>query len=87
MLRTLLGYILPKGPAVKVGRLRLDTIDGLLQTHQSLANKVGSGQITPSEAQQIDLLIESRRRLLETQDMERRVRAIEQLLAKEEKAA
>jgi hypothetical protein len=83
MIRTFLGYILPKDPPVKTGRLRMDTIEELVQTHQNLAKKVGSGQLTPSEARKIDSLIETRCWLIETQDMERRVRAVEQLVAKD----
>ena len=81
ILRLLLDRILPrtKDPAVRMSQLRTGTPQELLQTHETLMRDLASGQLTPTQAQQIDSIIESRRRLLETEDLERRVRAIEQL--------
>ena len=90
MVRTLLGYILPrpKDPPVKTGPLLMETTEELLQTHALVMKKVGSGQISPGEAMEIESLIECRRRLIESQCLEKRVRDLEQLLgAEKDKAA
>jgi hypothetical protein len=89
MLRALLGYILPppKDPPVKTGPLRMGTIEELVETHKSLTNKVSSGQLSLDEAQQIDSLIESRRQLVLNQDLERRIKALEQFLEPNEAKA
>ena len=71
----------PQDSPVKIGRLPMGTIDDLLQAHQTVMNKLASGEITPIEAGQIDALLTTRRQLIEAQDLATRIRAIEQLLS------
>jgi len=68
----------PQDPAVKIGRLPLSTIEELLQAQEIVMKKLASGEITCSQAQQIDAMLETRRRLMETQELERRVQGLEQ---------
>jgi hypothetical protein len=85
MIRVLLAYALvrPKELPVKTGPLRVDTAAELAQTLASLLQKVGSGQLAPSQAQGIADLLEDRRRVLETLELDSRVRALQQLLSQE----
>ena len=53
-------------------------IEELLQSHETVMNKLASGEITPIQAVQIDSMLETRRRLFDTQDLARRVSALEQ---------
>src|SRR2546426_196156 len=45
---------------------------------ESVVSDVARGQLTPAEGQAISGLLEGRRRLIETQEMEERIRALEQ---------
>jgi hypothetical protein len=86
MLRLLLDRVLPrpKEAAVKIGPLPMGTPEELLQAQAKVMQELGLGQLTLNEAEQIFSLIESGRRLLETHNLEDRVRAIEQLFHREE---
>ena len=68
----------PSDSPVKIGRLPMGTIEEVLQAHETVLNKLASGQVTPVQALQINSLLETRRELIETQDLARRVRALEQ---------
>jgi hypothetical protein len=85
MLRTLLGYVLPRRRdlPVKTGTLRTGSTAELSESSQTILKKVASGQLTPSEALVIGELLESRRRIIETEQMETRLRNLEQHLAGE----
>jgi hypothetical protein len=77
-LRTLLGHVLGRKDApVKTGPLRMGTVDELSQTFDRILKKVSSGQLTIAQGQAIAALIEDRRRVIETQEMETQVRALE----------
>jgi len=53
------------------------TPEELLQAQEGVMQELALGQLTPNQAEQIFSLIEARRRLLETQELEQRLRAIE----------
>jgi hypothetical protein len=65
--------------AVTIGRLPLNTIDELSHAHRTVLNKLTSGVITPTQAQQIDALLESHRRFLETENLAKRLQSLEDL--------
>jgi hypothetical protein len=79
MLRLLLDRVLPrpKDAAVSIGLLRMRTPEELLQAQEGVMQELALGQLTPNQAEQIFSLIEARRRLLETHELEQRMRAIE----------
>jgi hypothetical protein len=90
MLRLLLDRILPraKDVAVRTGPLPMGTVEELLQSQANIMRMLAMGQLTLSQAEQIDRLIETRRKLFETQGLEQRVRAMEQIFNKDpDKAA
>jgi small-conductance mechanosensitive channel len=80
LLRMLMQHTLPRphDSPVKIGRLPMGDIEELLQSHETVMNKLASGEITPIQAVQIDSMLETRRRLFDTQDLARRVSALEQ---------
>ena len=80
VLRILLAHILPRRREVpfKTGPLPMGTAAELSQASERLMNKVTSGQIGLSDAKGIADLLELRRHILETENLEKRVRAIEQ---------
>lgn len=45
---------------------------------ESVLREVAKGQLTPAEGQDVAGLLEGRRRVIETQEMEERIRALEQ---------
>ena len=79
MLRFLLDCVLPrpKDAAVGIGLLQMRTPEELLQAQEGVMQELALGQLTPNQAEQIFSLIEARRRLLETHELEQRLRAIE----------
>ena len=68
----------PQDSPVKTGRLPMGNIKELLRSHEIVMAKRASGAITPVQAMQIDSLLETRRKLLETQELANRVSALEQ---------
>ena len=72
---------------VRIGRLPTGTIKELIEAQELVMKKLSSGSITPSQAAQIDALLDSRRRLLETQELAERISALEQSRPPVEKAA
>jgi hypothetical protein len=80
MLRTLLGFILPrpKDLPFHTGHLAVGTAEEIAIAFDATLRKAESGQITPSQAQQIFDWLEQRRRFIETQDLTQRVSALEQ---------
>jgi len=83
MLRMLLGYILPRhtDQPVKTGPLPMGTAAEISQSSQALLQQVASGKITPSQAHDIFALLEAQRKIIETQDFDARLRAVERRLA------
>jgi hypothetical protein len=86
LLRTLLGHILPRrrDAPLKIGPLPVHTAEELAQSSESILPRAASGQITLQEAQELSALIEDRRRVIETRDLEVRLGALEEATAKSE---
>jgi hypothetical protein len=83
MLRFLLGPLLQqqlKETKPDLGPLPLNTPEDLLNANEKVIQKVASGELTNDDAQQMDALLESRRRLFETNRLDQRLRAIEEQL-------
>jgi hypothetical protein len=81
LLRTFLGYILrrPEDRPVETGPLHIGSAEDISKILDNVMMKVASGKLSLTDAQAVAALIESRRRVLETQDLEIRLRALEQL--------
>jgi hypothetical protein len=79
MLRMLASHIIPRQKAlpIKIGRLPMNTLEDLNRASGMALNKATSGKISLAEALDITAMIESRRRVLESQDLERRLSALE----------
>jgi hypothetical protein len=79
MLRTLVGHLLPRrrDVPVKTGPLPVHTTEELAQSSEAVLQRVILGQITLPEAHQLMDLIESQRRVMETRDLDARLRALE----------
>src|SRR5215470_17462878 len=80
MLRLLQDRVLPrpKDAPVSIGPLPMGTADELLQAQERVMQELALGQISLNQAQQIFSLIEARRRVLETQELEQRLRTLEE---------
>ena len=81
LLRLLLDRVLPrpKDAAVEIGPLPIGTPEDLVQSQARVMQELGLGQLTLNQAEQIFSLLDNRRRVLETQELAQRVRAIEDL--------
>ena len=81
MLQALLGYLLPrrKDVPLQIATLRTATAQELAQSFDSVLKKVCSGHITPSQAHELTALIEARRQLLQSEEFETRLQALEKL--------
>ena len=81
LLRMFLDRTLPRpsDSPVKIGRLPSGTIEEVLQAHETVLNKVASGELTPGQAVQINSLLQTRGELIEKQDLASRVHALEQV--------
>jgi hypothetical protein len=79
LLRLLLPYALqrPAEWAVKTGPLPSGTIEELNQSSEKLLERVASGKISLEQARVLSALLERRREVLETRELEERVRALE----------
>jgi hypothetical protein len=79
MLRTLRGHVLPRrrDAPVKTRPLPVHTAAELAQSSEAVFQRVVSGQITLPEALALTDMIERRRRVMETRDLEARLRAVE----------
>jgi hypothetical protein len=79
MLRMLASHLLPrqKDWPVKIGRLPMNTLEDLDRASAMTLQKATAGKINLGEALDISSMIEDRRRVLVTQDMERRLSALE----------
>jgi hypothetical protein len=78
MLRMFASNLVPKrrGGTVNLGGLALDTLEDLNRASAAVLKKAISGKIAREEALEICSMIETRRRVLETQDVDRRLRTV-----------
>ena len=60
----------------------LKTIADLDAASESVVSGVARGQLTPDEGQDLSQLLEGRRRVMEMQELDQRIRALEKLNAK-----
>jgi hypothetical protein len=86
LLRAFLGHILPRrrDAPVKTGPLPVHTAEELAQSSEAVFQRAVSGQITLQEAQEFSALLEDRRRVMETRDLDARLRALEEATEKPE---
>jgi len=80
MLRFLLGRILPpkENPPLRTGPLPIGNAAEISQSSQKLMQRVTSGEVSLSDASGISDLMDHHRRILETENLEIRLRALEQ---------
>ena len=85
MTRALLPYILkrPTDPPPNIGPLPMGTAQELLQSNENVMKALAAGKLTLPQAQVIDTLIETRRRVVETGEMDARIQVLEQLRERE----
>jgi hypothetical protein len=80
-LRLVLDRLLPKGRPVRLD-LPLRTLEDLDQATDAISGALAEGSVTVDEVGALAGLVEARRRLLETAELERRLAAPEQQQAK-----
>ena len=81
LLRTFLSFLLrrPGDRPIQTGPLPMGSLEELAKSSEKVLQKVTSGKLSPGEARNLTDLIEDRRRVRETEELEKRVRALEQL--------
>ena len=86
MLRLLLDPVLrrPKDAPVTIGPLPMGTPEELLQSQARVMQELASGKLSLNQVEQIFQMLENARKLMETHDLDQRLRAMEQLLGREE---
>jgi len=79
ILRAVMDRILPaRGDApVKIGHLPVATIADLSKASETVLKKAASGELSLTEAKGVADLIEGRRKIIETEEIEKRLRAVE----------
>ncbi len=82
VLIALVGTILGKNGVapIKISGLKFGTIQELSKSSESLLKKVASGDLPSGQAQEFSELIEMRRRVIETRELEPRLRELESKL-------
>jgi len=77
-LRAFMDRLMPRGqPTVRFKLPATKTIDDVAAASQAVINGVARGQLTPADGQAFCGMLENRRRVIENQDEEPRVRALE----------
>jgi hypothetical protein len=78
-LRLCLERLIPekRDRTVKLNFSSIETIAGVAQALDTLLQAVGGGEITPSEASTLAAVLETRRRVIETQELEQRIAKLE----------
>ena len=76
-LKLVLDRLLPKGRALRLD-LPLRTLPDLDQATEAISGALAEGAVTVDEVATLTGLVEARRRLLETTELERRLAALEQ---------
>jgi hypothetical protein len=86
LLRTFLSFLLgrPGDRPIQTGPLPMGSLEELSKSSEKVLQKVTSGKLSPSEARNLIDLIERRRSVLETVELEKQMRALEQLLESED---
>jgi hypothetical protein len=68
----------PQTVPKKFGKLSMRTTDELMDTFDLVAKKLGAGEITLTEAQELFAIIEQRRKLIETHEHGKRLQDLEE---------
>lgn len=55
------------------------TLADVVAASESVVSSVAKGEITPAEGQAFSMMLDGRRRMIETQELEQRIRALEDL--------
>ena len=78
-LRQLITYVLgpPKSNPVAIGKIRTETAADVSKASQIVVRKAAEGEITAAEGQDLAALLELRRRAIETEDHDKRLRELE----------
>ena len=86
MLRLLLDPVWrrPKDAPVTIGPLPMGTPEELLQSQARVMQELASGKLSLNQVEQIFQMLENARKLMETRDLDQPVRAMGQLLEREE---
>jgi len=81
MLRMLARYVVPKrrDTTVNIGSLPMDTFDDLNRASAAILKKAASGKVGLEGARGLSEMIEKRRQVLESQNLDKRVRALESM--------
>ena len=81
LLRTFLSFLLRRtgDRPIHTGPLPMGSLEELSKSSEKVLQKVASGKLSPGEARNLTDLIEDRRRVLETEELEKRALALEQL--------
>lgn len=80
LLRIFLPYLLrsPSDRLIQIGPLAIGSLEELSKSSEKVLHKVASGKLSLGEARQVSDLFEDRRHILETQELDKRVRVLEQ---------
>ena len=79
LIRTLLPYIMKsKETTPRLAPLPMGTTSELVQSSESVLNKVALGEISMDDAAKLLAMLEQRRKILEAESFERRLRTLEQ---------
>jgi hypothetical protein len=79
ILRQLLSYVLgpPKANPITIGKIRTETAADVSKATQVVIRKATDGEITAAEGNDLAALLELRRRAIETDDHDKRLRELE----------
>lgn len=85
LLRTFVSFLLgrPGDRPLQTGPLPMGSLEELSKSSEKVLQKVASGKLSPGEARNLIDLIERRRSVLETVELEKQMRALEQLTKSE----
>jgi len=79
LLALLMGRALgPQASSKKFGMLTMRTTDDLMRVSDLIVKKLGAGEITIAEALELSVLVERRRKLIETHELVARVQDLEE---------
>jgi hypothetical protein len=71
-----------RDPFVRIRLGPINTASDLAAASQRVVRGIGSGKITPSEGEKITSVLENRRKIIETVDLESRIAKLEQVSEK-----
>jgi hypothetical protein len=63
---------------VRIGKLPLNNLGEVSRASATVIQKVAAGQLTPSQGNLVAQIIEQHRKVLETEELEKRLRALEE---------